>query len=145
MIRLLPIILLLVACSPERKLQRLLAKHPDLSRTDTIVVRDTVVVPGDTVRQVVTLHDTTVVESERQVIIIRRVPTGSPCDTAAIVLDVEGQVKTDTVYTVTEVVVDRLVPCPTPAYNWWRTIALVMGVLCLALFLLYRYPPHRHA
>lgn len=56
MIRLLPIILLLVACSPERKLQRLLSKHPDLSRTDTIVVRDTVVVPGDTMRQVVTMR-----------------------------------------------------------------------------------------
>lgn len=145
MIRLLPIVLLLVACSPERKLARLLAKHPELARTDTIVVHDTVLVPGDTVRQIVTLHDTTVVESERQVVIIRRVPTGSPCDTAAIVLDVEAQVKTDTIYRTVEVPVDRLVPCPPRTYNWWRTIALVMAVLCLALFLLYRYPPNRHA
>lgn len=136
---------LLVACSPERRLQKLLRDNPELSRVDTITVTDTVFVPGDTMWRSVLLRDTVTIENERQVVKVQRIRTGSPCDTAAIALDIEARVKPDTVYSTVTVEVDRVVPCPPPTHNWWRTIALVMGVLCLALFLLYRYPPNRHA
>jgi len=130
---------LLVVCSPERRLQRLLSRHPELHRTDTI----TVVVPADTVmvRDTLTQHDTITITNDRQTVQIVRVPTGSPCDTAKVVLDVTGTVKADTV----TVTVDRVVPCPTntKVSRWWRTAAMVMAVLCLAMFLLYRYPPNR--
>jgi hypothetical protein len=139
--------LLLTACSPERRLQRLLDKFPELSRVDTITVTDTIVVPGDTLWRSVLLRttDTVTVENKRQVVKIQRIRTGSPCDTAAIALDVEARVKPDTVYSTITVEVPRVVPCPEDAkvHKWWRTAAYILAVFSLALFLLYRYPPNR--
>jgi len=139
--------LLLTACSPERRLQRLLDKFPELSRVDTITVTDTIVVPGDTLWRSVLLRttDTVTVENERQVVKIQRIRTGSPCDTAAIALNVEARVKPDTVYSTITVEVPRVVPCPEDAkvHKWWRTAALILAVFSLAMFLLYRYPPNR--
>lgn len=142
----LAIVALLVACSPERRLQKLLRDNPELSRVDTITVNDTVYVPGDTLWRSVLLRDTVTIENERQVVKVQRIRTGSPCDTAAIVLEVEARVKPDTVFTTVTVEVDRVVPCPPTArvHRWWRTAALVLGVFSLALFLLYRYPPNRN-
>jgi len=132
--------ILLVGCSPERRLQRLLNKHPELHRTDTF----TVVVPADTimVRDTLTQRDTITITNGRQTVQVVRVPTGSPCDTAKVVLNVTGTVKADTV----TVTVDRVVPCPTTnkVHPWWRTATLVLAVLALAMFLLYRYPPNRN-
>ena len=145
-LHILAIAALLVACSPERRLQRLLQDHPELSRTDTITVLDTVFVPGDTLWKSVLLRDTVTIETERQVVKVQRIRTGSPCDTAAIALDIEARVKPDTVYSTITVEVPRVVPCPpdTKVHKWWRIAALVLGVFSLALFLLYRYPPNRN-
>jgi len=145
-IYILAIAALLVACSPERRLQKLLRDNPELSRTDTITVLDTVFVPGDTMWRSVLLRDTVTIETERQVVKVQRIRTGSPCDTAAIALDIEARVKPDTVYSTVTVEVPRVVPCPEDAkvHQWWRTAALVLGVFSLALFLLYRYPPNRN-
>ena len=145
LLHILAIAALLVACSPERRLQKLLRDNPELSRVDTITVVDTVYVPGDTLWRSVLLRDTVTIESERQVVKVQRIRTGSPCDTAAIALDIEARVKPDTVYTTVTVEVDRVVPCPPTmrVHSWWRTAALVLGVFSLALFILYRYPPNR--
>ena len=141
----LPIAALLVACSPERRLQKILHDHPELIRVDTITVHDTVLVPGDTLWRSVLLRDTVTIENERQVVKVQRIRTGSPCDTAAIALDIEARVRPDTVYSTVTVEVPRVVPCPpdTKVSKWWRTAALVLGIFSLALFLLYRYPPNR--
>lgn len=145
-LHILAIAALLVGCSPERRLQKLLRDNPELSRVDTITVTDTVFVPGDTLWRSVLLRDTVTIESERQVVKVQRIRTGSPCDTAAIALDIEARVKPDTVYSTVTVEVPRVVPCPpdTKVHKWWRTAALVLGVFSLALFLLYRYPPNRN-
>ena len=136
---------LLTGCSPERRLQRLIAKHPELSRTDTITVTDTIAIPGDTLWRSVLLRDTVTIETERQVVKVQRISTGSPCDTAAIALDIEARVKPDTVYSTVTVEVPRIVPCPpdTKVAAWWRTAAFICATLALAMFLLYRYPPNR--
>jgi hypothetical protein len=67
---LLLLVILLTSCSAERRLQRLLDRHPELSRVDTLVVHDTIVIAGDTIVRVVQLRsfDTLRVENERQVI-----------------------------------------------------------------------------
>jgi hypothetical protein len=134
----------LAACSPSKRLQRLLDKHPELSRVDTVTVVDTIYIPGDTLwRQVLLRHtDTVTVENERQVVRVVRIPTGSPCDTAAIFMDIMAEVKPDTVYHTVTVEVDRIVPCPEGATvaAWWRVAALFFLLLCIALYLLLRYP-----
>ena len=62
------VISLAFGCSPQKKLQRLVKKHPELLKLDTIVIRDTVVVEdyrGDTTT-IIKFHDsTTVVNNEK--------------------------------------------------------------------------------
>lgn len=142
----LAIVLLLVGCSPERRLQRLLRKHPELNRLEAVAVTDTVTIPGDTIRLTAWLTDTVTVENERQVVQVVRVPVGTPCDTVPVRVRARGIVKPDTVYRTMTVEVPRIVPCPpnSKVHRWWRTATMVLGVLSLALFLLYRYPPHRN-
>ena len=133
------IAILLTACSPAKRMQRLIDKHPELSRVDTVAVAvpvapNTVVkpwsfsFPGDTVT----------IENERQSVRIVRMPTGSPCDTASIALDLLAVLKPDTVYT--RITVDRVVPCPEESVaSWWRTAAIICGILVMALLMLIRY------
>lgn len=136
--RILAAALLLSSCSAERRLQRLVERHPELQRTDTVTVDIRIPIPADTIREVVTLHDTVTVENERQVVRIVRVPTGSPCDTVPALLDVDAVVKPDTIWATREVYVDRIVPCP-PGKRvaaWWRTVALVLGgILALLVWM----------
>ena len=133
------IALLLTACSPAKRMQRLLNKHPELSRVDTVAVA--VPVAPDTVHQAMVVQlpgDTVTIENERQSVRIVRVSTGSPCDTASIALDLLAVLKPDTVYTM--VTVDRVVPCPEKSVaSWWRTAAIICGVLVMALLMLIRY------
>ena len=138
----LPIILaalLLCSCSAEKRLQRLVAKHPELTRSDTITVRDTVILPADTVimSRFLNTVDTVRVEGPRQVITLYRQATGHPCDTVEVFIHAEGIVKTDTVTTEVEVVVEKLVPCPPGkrVASWWRIVALVLAlVLAFVLY-----------
>lgn len=133
--------ILFAACSPAKRMQRLLENHPELSRVDTVAIHDTVVVPGDTTWHSAVLRDTLRIETERQVVRIVRVPTGSPCDTVSIALDLLAVIKADTIYRTIEVPVDRIVPCPegSTVASWWRSAAIICGVLVMALLMLFRY------
>jgi hypothetical protein len=126
---------MVVGCSPAKRLQRLLDKHPELADTTTVTLIDTVIVPGDTVLQTVVLHstDTVTIASERQTIRVVRVPTGSPCDTAAFRAEILGAVKPDTVVVTNTVEVPRLVPCPRgkTVAAWWRAVAIVLALVLL--------------
>jgi hypothetical protein len=139
---LLLLVVVLTSCSAERRLQRLLDKHPELSRVDTLVVHDTIVLPGDTLFKFIPLRtrDTIRVENERQVIEVVRVPTGSICDTAEIKLHLMGVIKPDTVYREVQVPIDRIVPCPDEMVSeWWRTVAVTLFLVLLSLIMLYSY------
>ena len=68
MLLLLISLLLCAACSPSKRLARLLERHPELKKPDTVVVQDTVAVPGenaDTSVPVARIPDTLVVEKGR--------------------------------------------------------------------------------
>ena len=57
------IIILLISCTPQKRLNRLVRNHPYLSKIDTIKIVDTIVVPNyeyDTI-ETVTYHDTTII------------------------------------------------------------------------------------
>ena len=57
------ILILLIGCSPQKRLNRLVRNHPHLSKIDTIKIIDTIIVPNysyDTI-ETVTYHDTTII------------------------------------------------------------------------------------
>ena len=47
-------VLLCVGCSPQRRLARLVERHPEVLRVDTLIVRDTVPIPGVSIDTAVT-------------------------------------------------------------------------------------------
>ena len=63
--------ILLIGCSPQKRLNKLLKNHPELVQLDTIVVRDTIVVESyvhDTTT-IIRLHDTTTVFNNERVVL----------------------------------------------------------------------------
>lgn len=63
--------LLVFGCSPQKKLQRLVKKHPELLQLDTIVIRDTIIIEDyvhDTTT-VIRYHDSTTVIDNSKVIL----------------------------------------------------------------------------
>jgi len=57
------ILILLIGCTPQKRLNRLVRNHPHLSKIDTIKIIDTIIVPNysyDTI-ETVTFHDTTII------------------------------------------------------------------------------------
>ena len=62
------IILLLTSCSPQKRLNRLINKYPELSKTDTIKLIDSVIVPAiktDTFFSSFALKDTITITKEK--------------------------------------------------------------------------------
>jgi len=121
-------ILLLASCSPQRRLHRLVSKHPELSRVDTIKVQDTVIVPGpkvDTVFHSSVLKDTLIITKEKLQIRLLEIN-----DT--IYLDAE--VEPDTVILTKEILVDRIIHTEPEKWwiqYWWLWVMLVGGILLL--------------
>ena len=69
------LILLLSSCSPQRRLNRLLALHPELKTPDTLVLRDTIPIPqiqADTILRISTLHDTITLHKDHLQVKIHR-------------------------------------------------------------------------
>ena len=72
---LLLLIILLSSCSPQRRLNRLLALHPELKTPDTLVLRDTIPIPQiqtDTILRISTLHDTVTLHKDHLQVKIHR-------------------------------------------------------------------------
>jgi len=73
-----PIILILVlqSCSPQSRLHRLIAHHPELSIVDSIHIKDTVIVPGmkfDTAFVFSTKIDSVLVQKDHLHLVIQKV------------------------------------------------------------------------
>ena len=57
-----------LACSPARRLERILLRNPDLVSLDTLFIRDSVVVPAvrmDTLVNISTVRDTILIQKDR--------------------------------------------------------------------------------
>ncbi len=102
-----PIVLLflfvfLFSCSPQKRLNKLILKHPELVQTDTIQVKETIIIPGlqiDT--QFVTKPtDTVVIEKEKlHTVIYRKYDT----------LIVHQVLQPDTIFVEKKIPVDKVV------------------------------------
>jgi hypothetical protein len=94
--------MLVISCSPQRRLEKLLARHPELTARDTLLVRDTLITPGvtaDTSLLLDHLPDTVVIQKENLRLELVRLH-----DT----LFVSGNCKSDTIIHTLEVPVEKI-------------------------------------
>jgi hypothetical protein len=130
-----PILFLLLSCTPQKRFNRLITKHPYLLTIDTVVIHDTIhiVVPEvdvDTVVEEKTLFDTVYLQKDQL-----KVKVWMTKDRKVYI-----QGKCDTVY-VTKIV-DRKIPVKyydkTPWYK--KLLNNVIGILLILLliYIVYR-------
>lgn len=124
----LPLCLLLVSCSPAKRLQRILNKNPDLLQVDSITVEKLVFVPEyrlDTAFVDSLIYDTAIIENERVRIELVH-------DTITKMIRVSATVKTDTVVTECTNYVERYrdhVPNKLP--SWLIPIVVILSLILL--------------
>jgi len=133
------ILIFIIACSPQKKLNRLIKKHPELLTQDTLnlVIHDTIYVENvyyDTVTQL-SYHDSTIVVNNEKVYLKYFY------DTLTREIFHEVTCYGDTVYYTKEipVIVDKIV---IKELTWWQkygSIIIISGVLLLFLILLKRF------
>jgi len=133
---LLPILLLLTACSPTKRFNRLIDKYPYLITTDTVVIRDTITlyvpeVHTDTVVTLKELTDTITLTNERVTVKAWYVPKEKK---------VYIQGKCDPIY-ITKIV-DRKIPVKYyEKYPFWKKLVnniLAFFIIFVLIYILYR-------
>ena len=136
-----PLLFILVACSPQRRFNRLIKKHPYLLTSDTLIVKDTIrdtiriTVPEvevDTIVSVKELYDTIILEKDRIKVKVWRVKDkvyiNGRCDTIYIEKPIER-------------IVYRKIPVKYYQKTPWYKILLnnVLGILLILLILYITY------
>lgn len=122
------LILLLVSCSPQKRLNRLITKNPDLIQLDTLIVRDTIVVNSYNYDTVTTFKysDTTIIVNTEKVL------ARYYYDTLRQEIWHEIECKEDTIF------YEKLVPVEKVVYkelSFWEKYETLIYIL-LALFVL---------
>ena len=107
------LICLIVSCSPQKRLNRLLTNHPELTQLDTIIVRDTIVVETymHATTTIIRLHDTTTVINNERVVLKYFY------DTLREIIYHDVECIGDTVYTEKLITVERAV---FKELSWWE-------------------------
>ncbi|MEI6174933.1 MAG: hypothetical protein WCR01_14375 [Bacteroidota bacterium] len=128
-------LILITACSPQARLTRLLARHPELTLSDTLTIRDTIIVmpiEADTVISLAELRDTVYLRNEQLEIALQ---------STANTLFVKGKCKADTVYRTHRITVERIKvikPDRLDAFIAkipWLVVGLIVVAVLIALVL----------
>ena len=127
--------LFFIGCSPQKKLNRLISKHPELLQRDTLVVRDTIVIHDYTVDTITSFkfHDSVTVIDNSKVILKYFYDT----ITREIHHEVEclgKEIITETLVPYDKIVIQEL--------SWWQkygSIVLILSFLLLFLILVKRF------
>lgn len=122
---------LILGCSPQERLNRLLTKYPTLTEKDTIIVRDTITIEKyvhDTTT-VLEFHDTTTVINNERVILKYF------HDTLTKEIHHYVECKEDTVY------VEKLVPIEKAVFrelSWWEKYKefLYIGLILIGVLMI---------
>jgi len=133
------ILAFIIACSPQKQLNRLIKKHPELLTQDTLnlIIHDTVVIESvshDTTTKLI-FHDSTIIVNNEKVF------AKYYYDTITREFHHYVECKGDTVTIIKEVpiIVDKVV---IEELTWWEkysTVIIISGVLLLFLILLKRF------
>lgn len=128
--------LLIISCTPQKRLSRLVTKFPHLVQNDTVIARDTVkvVVPSvelDTVLTVQELHDTVEVVRDNLIyktwIVNDTVYVSAKCDTITMHVPVEIPVE-----------VEKVIHAEKDNTVWWFIAGGIMLLLLILIALLSR-------
>jgi hypothetical protein len=118
------------SCTPQKKLQRLLDKHPELTKKDTIKISDTIItskISHDTLLNWATLYDTTYIEKERLRIKLIRVNDS---------IYIKGECLGDTIYYEKIVPVDKIIYKKSEkSLNLWLIFVGVLLVIAIIRWL----------
>ena len=127
------IILLLLAssftaCSPQRRLQRLVARHPELRMADTLLVTDTLftaTITADMAIPLTHLTDTVVITRDRlEISLVRHLDT----------IHVKGTCKADTIVRELRVPFEKIKLVKAEA-GWLSKLPwIILGVIVIAMF-----------
>ena len=126
------LIALLFSCSPQKRLNRLIKKHPELVKTDTIVVRDTI---RDTVNITTNLTRVDTIFSFNQVFDTITITKDNLTvryyhDTVHDKVYISGECDTIWVEVPYERIVEYKVPCNTASVEenikWWYWVLLLL-------------------
>jgi hypothetical protein len=133
---LLPLLIVITACSPTKRFTRLITKYPYLITTDTVVIKDTITlyvpeVKTDTVVTIQQLTDTITLTKDRVTVKAWYVPKEKK-------VYIEG--KCDPIY-VTKIV-ERKIPVKYyEKYPWWKK--LLNNLLAIFIIFALLYAMHR--
>ena len=128
------IILFLNSCSPEKRLNKLLAAYPELSVHDTTFVKDTFRTPATTIQVKETryIHDTTIRKGNETIKIVH--------DTVNKIITITADCLPDTVYIRTILKVNSTSPIPIAnegsTWSHVKSAFFWIGGFILALILL---------
>lgn len=129
-ILLLIIPILLVSCSPTARLARLVKKHPELVKSDTIFKADTTIleaVKTDTAFVNQITKDTIRITKDN--LIIKYFNRG---DTVFL----SGEVKADTIVKLIPVKINSVNPIETKSNtDWWVIIVIIIGMIIILLLI----------
>jgi hypothetical protein len=122
------LLLLLVSCTPQKRLNRLITKHPNLIQLDTLIVRDTIVIESYNYDTITTFKysDTTIIVNTEKVL------ARYYYDTLRQEIWHEIECKEDTIF------YEKLVPVEKVVYkelSFWEKYETLIYIL-LALFVL---------
>ena len=131
--------LLLIACTPQKRLNRLIDKHPELLQKDTLnlVLHDTIVIESishDTTTQIFYHDTTTVINNER--IILKYFH-----DSLTKEIHHYVECKADTVTIIKEVAVpfEKVVVVELTWWQKWRDTIIIVGIIILLLILFKKF------
>lgn len=132
------LLLILMGCSPAKRLAQLQKQHPELFVQDTLVVRDTVVIQADTLERAVGLQaliDSTVVIQDSTFTIEARI------DTVLKVLHIRAETKPQTVYLEKEVPVMSPIEYVEVLPKWFKWLMVGVGafIMLLIMFVFKKY------
>jgi hypothetical protein len=124
------LVAVMVSCSPQKKLNRLLKKHPELIVKDTVNIKDTIItesVKHDTLLNWNTLYDTAYIEKDKLRIKVVRVNDS---------IFIRGECVGDTIYYEKQVLVDKIIQQKSEQNKWFNKLLFVLMLIFVILFLL---------
>lgn len=123
-------LILLYSCSPSKRLSRLVKNHPELIKSDTVLVSDTTIINAiridTTFKNVISIDTITIVKDK---LIIKYFNRGDS-------IFIDGEVKTDTIIKEIPVTVNSVEPMKEVHVTKWYDVAARWCALVLFLFLL---------